>query len=377
MPDAPPQSPFDTLGQPAATAQLASMLAAGRPHHGLIFEGPAGTGKFRCAVGFARVLLCLDPGPEGQAPPAEPAKACGACRSCRLLHAPPGEAGNLHPDLHVVTKELSRFSDDASTRNRKLTSIPVEVLREHLLEPAHRSPQLGPRKVFVLDEAELLNPAGQNVLLKTLEEPPPGTFLILVTSSGERLLPTVRSRCQRVGFQPLPDAVVDGWLTEHHGNLDPPTRGWVTRFADGSLGRAELALDRGLLSWRESLDPLLAAAAAGRAVPELPDAANDALKAFAEGEVKQNTYASKEAANRRAAGLLAHLLAREARTHLEAAARGCPADDPVANERRVARPLAAIAAVDVFRERLESSVNLSLAVSELALGYAAAWRAPA
>ena len=361
-------APFDTLGQPAATTQLASMLASGRPHHGLIFEGPSGVGKFRCVVGFARVLLCLDP------PAGEPAEACGRCESCRLLDGPPGEAGDRHPDLHVVTKELSRFSDDASTRNRKLTSIPVEVLREHLLEPAHRSPQLGPRKVFVLDEAELLNPAGQNVLLKTLEEPPPGTFLILVTSSGERLLPTVRSRCQRVGFQPLPDATVGDWITRHHGDLDAPTRGWVTRFADGSLGRAGLALDRGLVSWSDRLGPLLDAAAAGRAVPELTDAGNEAIKGFAEGWVKEFPQASKEAANRQAAGLLAHLFAREARTRLEAAARGCPADDPLANEHRVAAPLAAIAAVDVFRERMESSVNLSLAVAELALGYAAAWR---
>ena len=162
----------------------------------------------------------------------------------------------------------------------------------------------------MLDEAELLNPAGQNVLLKTLEEPPPGTFLILVTSSGERLLPTVRSRCQRVGFQPLPDATVGDWITRHHGDLDAPTRGWVTRFADGSLGRAGLALDRGLVSWSDRLGPLLDAAAAGRAVPELTDAGNEAIKGFAEGWVKEFPQASKEAANRQAAGLLAHLFAR-------------------------------------------------------------------
>lgn len=359
---------FDTLGQPAATGQLASMLKSGRPHHGLMFEGPAGVGKFRCAVGLARVLLCLN------APADRPAEACGQCRSCVLLRGSTEEAGAAHPDLHVVAKELSRFSDDAQTRNRKLTSIPVEVLREHLLEPAHRSAQLGERKVFVLDEAELLNPAGQNVLLKTLEEPPPGTFLILVTSSGERLLPTVRSRCQRVGFQPLPPGVVDAWMAEHHATLDAPTRGWVTRFADGSLGRARLALDRGLVGWSDRLGPLLSAAAAGRAVPELSDAANEAIKAFAEQTVKEQPQASKEAANRQAASLLAHLFAIEARAGLEAAARGCPADDPLANEERVAAPLAAIEAVDVFRQRLESSVNLSLAVAELSLGYAAAWR---
>ena len=368
-----PDAPFDTLGQPAATSQLAAMLAAGRPHHGLVFEGPAGVGKFRCAVGFARVLLCLDP------PPGRPAGACGACRSCRLLGGPPGEAGGEaganHPDLHVVTKELSRFSEDAGTRGRKLTSIPVEVLREHLLGPAHRSPQLGPRKVFVLDEAELLNPAGQNALLKTLEEPPPGTFLVLVSSAAERLLPTVRSRCQRVGFQPLPDAVVDAWFSEHHPNLPAAERGWATRFADGSLGRAQLALDRGLLGWAQRIGPLLADAASGRAVPGLADACTDALKAYAEAWVKDHANASKEAANRQAAGLLAHLFAREARGHLEAAARGCPVDDPIANEARVAGPLAAIAAVDTYRERLNSSVNLGLATSELALGYAAAWRA--
>ena len=162
----------------------------------------------------------------------------------------------------------------------------------------------------MLDEAELLNPAGQNVLLKTLEEPPPGTFLILVTSSGERLLPTVP--------QPLPACRLPAAARRDRRRLDhgePPrprraTRGWVTRFADGSLGRAGLALDRGLVSWSDRLGPLLDAAAAGRAVPELTDAGNEVIKGFAEGWVKEFPQASKEAANRQAAGLLAHLFAR-------------------------------------------------------------------
>src|SRR5690606_4650358 len=117
-----------------------------------------------------------------------------------------------HPDLHVVTKELARYSEDRSTRERKLTQIPVDVLRTELIEPVYRAAQMGHGKVFIVDEAELLNDAGQNAMLKTLEEPPAGTTIILVTSIQDRLLPTIRSRCQRVAFVPLPDSVVSRWL---------------------------------------------------------------------------------------------------------------------------------------------------------------------
>ncbi|MEL7087151.1 MAG: hypothetical protein AAGL98_01715, partial [Planctomycetota bacterium] len=220
------------LGQTHALDQLHAQLTSGRVHHAQIFHGPAGVGKFTTALALAKVLLCHAP----ERDLAGRVTACGGCVSCLTFRPAPEEAGPdatpgagagaaagagagagafpgvAHPDLHVVNKELARYSDDRQVRDRKLTSIPVDVLRTALIEPAYLGAQLNHGKVFIVDEAELLNAAGQNVLLKTLEEPPTpddntgggGTTIILVTANEDRLLPTIRSRCQRIAFVPLP-----------------------------------------------------------------------------------------------------------------------------------------------------------------------------
>ena len=242
------------LGQPAALDALRNQLSTERVHHAQIFHGPAGVGKFTTAVAFARELLCHNPVTDLHGN----ASACDQCGSCKLFRQikeaeqsgdPTATLSSAHPDLHIITKELALFSDDAQERSRKLTTIPVGVIREHLLGPASHSPQLNHGKVFIVDEAELLNPTGQNALLKTLEEPTPGTYLILVTSSEHRLLPTIRSRCQRVAFGPLDDSAVSRWLAEHHADLDEPTAKWIVGFAQGSLGRASLAVRFELVQW--------------------------------------------------------------------------------------------------------------------------------
>jgi len=154
------------LGQPRAIDVIQKQLASGRLHHAWVFHGPAGVGKFTTAIAFARVLLCHD----RTADLAGRVGACGACASCRALDAAPDDGGradeaslgSAHPDLHVITKELARYDDDAKIRNAKLRAIPVDVVRHALIEPANRSAQLADGrfgKVFVVDEAELLNPA--------------------------------------------------------------------------------------------------------------------------------------------------------------------------------------------------------------------------
>ena len=98
---------------------------------------------------------------------------------------------------------------------------PVDVLRQHMIggwtkdpprfheAPAYLTPLSAPAKTFIIDEAELIDTVGQNALLKTLEEPPRRTYIFLVTSRPERLLPTIRSRCQHVRFVPLDHASMD------------------------------------------------------------------------------------------------------------------------------------------------------------------------
>ncbi|MEM8782836.1 MAG: DNA polymerase III subunit [Planctomycetota bacterium] len=373
----------DILGQRVAIGQLRAMLASERLHHGLIFHGPAGVGKFTTAVSLARRVLCHRP----ETTLTGETLACGHCASCRLFKEPPtDDEGGLpgddpssggHPDLHVVTKELSRYSDDANVRARKLTNIPVDVLKEHLIGPAFRSAQLGHGKVFVVDEAELIRGEGQNALLKTLEEPPAGTTIVLVTSSEERLLPTIRSRCQRIAFVPLPPEEVARFVKREAPALDANGAAWVARFADGSLGRAALALEHGLTDWADALVPMVHGLAKGRAMPGFGDESAQKIEAFAEGWVKAHANASKEAANKLAADLLAQLVTAEARHALRQAAGGVPAGDALAGDAALGPWLSVIDAAASFRRRLGSNVNLKLACAGLSADLHAAFAQPA
>lgn len=316
-------------GHQRAVQTLCEQHAADRLHHAYIFHGPAGVGKFTAARAFARMLLNTE--------------------------------SNEHPDLHIVTKELARYSDDANIRSRKLMSIPVAVVRQALLEPVYRAANVpGGRKVFIVDEAELLNRESQNALLKTLEEPPAGTVLILVTAGEDRLLPTIRSRAQRVAFHRLPDAVVADWLSEHAADLSDDRRDAALTFAQGSIGRAQLALDYDLLPWVERVLPAIDALSHGK-----PDAALGAdihrfVDDFAKTWVDRHDNASKEAANQHGASLMYSMIADHAARRLREAA---DSDDPEASTEPW---LAVIDAIEQSRQLLASNLNPSLVADHLA-----------
>ena len=362
------------LGQARAVGQLERQLSTGRGHHALIFHGPVGVGKFTTALAYARVLLCHDRVTDlaGQV------AACGTCNACRLLNnlTPDGEGTKdddtrgltaSHPDLHVVRKELARFSEDAATRNRKLTRIPVEVLRTALIEPAGLGARLGHGKVFIIDEAELLNQAGQNALLKTLEEPPAGTTLILVTASEDRLLPTIRSRCMRIAFAPLPDDAVEKWCDKRAPGLTAEQRRDLIAFAAGSLGRAQLIERFGLLSWCGSVPPALDRAAQARPTPALGQEIFSFIDTFAADWVKAHANASKEAANKLGADLMWSLIATHARRRIAELTDRCDPADPQAAGDTLAPWLNVIDATERAQLLLASNVNLSITCDHLAV----------
>lgn len=361
------------LGQSAALDALRNQLLTERVHHAQIFHGPAGVGKFTTAIAFARELLCQDPVTDLHGN----RSACDVCASCKLFKTlneaeesddPTATLSSAHPDLHIITKELALFSDDAQERSRKLTSIPVGVIREHLLGPASLAPALNHGKVFIVDEAELLNPTGQNALLKTLEEPTDGTYLILVTSSEHRLLPTIRSRCQRVAFGPLDDTAVARWLSEHHPDLDEPTAKWVVGFAQGSLGRAALAVRFDLVEWGTAvLSPMQRLAKSGRPEPQLGASIAECVDGFAAAWVSAHKNASKEAANRRAAALMGSMVSNFARRRMATIAEQCDPDAPSNSEQALTPWLGVIAAVSEFESQLNSNVNLKLCCEGLGM----------
>ena len=354
------------LGQSRAIKTLQSALQSDRLHHAYIFHGPAGVGKFTTARHFAAVLLCRDP----QIDLAGQTIACGSCASCRRLNSDEeisssSESHQAHPDLHVVTKELARFSDDAAVRGRKLTTIPVTVLRRSLMDPVYRSPQLGDKKVFILDEAHLLNDTGQNLLLKTLEQPPSGTYLILVTDSHDKLLPTIRSRCQHVAFVPLPEAVVREWLDQQAPDLGEAQRRWLIGFVAGSLGRARLVIDYELFDWAQTVVPALDQMVQDRFPSDLGQQMAQMIDCFAKQWVDRHDGASKEAANRHGAGLMWSLIGQSARQKMAELSMRYATSHQEALAHRLDPWLAVIDALESTHRELWANVNIGLVTDHL------------
>ena len=278
----------------------------------------------------------------------------------------------------MVNKELAAFHPDPKVRSRKQTTIPVDIIRDALIKPAYLAPQLNHGKVFIVDEAHLLRHEGQNALLKVLEEPPTtggGTTIILITPREDALLPTIRSRCQRTSFVPLPDDVVDRYLDEHATELGPRGRSWLTAFAAGSLGRARLALDHDLAEWAQTILPGFDALAQGRPEGGLGPAMEARIKAFAEGWVKKHKQASKEAANKAAAGLMFRLVTTHARQQLTLAAANCDPADPDAADATLRPWTKLIDHVGTAETRLASNVHLGLLCDGLVASAAGALHA--
>ncbi len=349
------------LGHEKALAQLNAAVASDRLHHAWIFHGPEGVGKFTAALAWAAMLLdpTSSPGLTGvyQNEPGSPTQ--------RLL------ASGTHPDLHVIRKELARFSSDAKVRDSKLATIPKGVVEQHLIEPASVAPVMKTGsmvgKVFIVDEAELLdrsptNAPTQNAILKTLEEPAPGTVIVLVTSSEDRLLPTIRSRCQRVVFGPLGDRAMETWMERAGVDTGGDERMWLLRAAQGSPGRLLSLRDAGAYAWHLELDPMLAEAARGRHPLALGATMTKLVDDWASGWVKLGEKAgenrSKDAANRAGVRRMLSLVAEHARTGLS---------DPG----RSAHALRTIELVGRAQQEIDTNVQMRMVFDHLAAGLSA------
>ncbi len=345
------------FGQAHATAQLAQAIASGHMHHAWILHGPAGVGKCAAALECARLLL------DGESSPAHIAafKAPRETRVAELIDI------DSHPDLHLIRKERADDSSIKELRDRKQTNIPLDLLRELMIggtvgdgksfdSPVWRSSYLGHNKVFILDEAELLDPYGQNALLKTLEEPPAGTYIFLVTTQEERLLPTIRSRCQRVAFRALDASSMHAWFERFA--VEPDARAWLAEFSDGAPGTAALALTHGLRAWSDELLPRFASLESGRFDGGLADRLAELVGEFAERVVKENPKASKEAANRLGTRCALLTLASRSRAQLASAARGGDVE-------AVAKAAFRVELIARLESEIRSNVNLKHALANL------------
>lgn len=308
----PPLPLTDIVGQSRAVDTLTHAADSGRLHHAWIFHGPEGVGKFTTALAWAAMLLDPDVSRDlSGTPVTDPASS-----TQKLIKS------GTHPDLFVIKKELARYADDKRVRDQKLATIPKDVVTKHLIEPARLAPTIkngaNASRVFIVDEAELLdrsptNAPVQNAILKTLEEPAPGVVIILVTSSEDRLLPTIRSRCQRVAFAPIDDDAMDRWASARGIDTHTNEHAWLRDHAAGSPGRYLWAHDEGLHAWADEILPQIDDAMRGtypialgsRMTSLVDDWAKDWVK---RGE-KVGEHRSKDAANRVGASRMLALLA--------------------------------------------------------------------
>lgn len=208
----------------------------GRIAHAYLFLGPDGIGKRLVALRIAQSLFC-------QRIPDNQLDACGACPACKQVLA------GTHPDLLTVAcpegkRELPIALIVGSDENRG---------REGLLHDLALHPMSASRRIAILDDADKMNEESANALLKTLEEPPPGAILFLISPSLETLLPTIRSRCQKVQFAPLTDDELAGLLVQLGWEADPRAAAAVAALSEGSLATARQLLDPGLRKLRDQL----------------------------------------------------------------------------------------------------------------------------
>ena len=208
-------------GHDDVVEQFRRALGRGRMATTFLFVGPSGVGKRTFALKLAEALLCQTNRPETLDP-------CGRCDSCRLF-----EAGN-HPDLIQVAKPAGK------------SDLPIELLigskerrgQEGLCHDLWQKPQAGSRRIAIVDDADSFNDAGANALLKTLEEPPPGAVIILIATSAETQLPTIRSRAQMIRFLPLSAEIVERLLIDKQLVANAADAHRLAAHAEGSLERA-------------------------------------------------------------------------------------------------------------------------------------------
>lgn len=208
----------------------------GRLGSSFLFAGPEGVGKRTFALRLAQSLLC-------QSRSEEVLEACGSCPSCVQV------AAGTHPDLEI----LSRPPDKAFIPLELLIGDKEHRMQEGLCHNLSLRPFMGGRKIAIIDDADYLNPEGANCLLKTLEEPPPRSVLILIGTSPARQLPTIRSRCQLVRFCPLDPQVVASLLVTQGIVSDPQQAERLAQLSEGSLQRAKDMSDADLWAFRTRL----------------------------------------------------------------------------------------------------------------------------
>lgn len=214
----------DVIGQKLASTVLLRAVREEKVTHAYLFSGPESVGKMTTALAFASALNCQNPTENGD--------ACGQCVSCRMI-----SEGN-HPDVQTISPS------GAQTK--------IEQMKE-LRRSANFAPVVGKWKVMVVEQADTLNEAAANSILKTLEEPPAYLIIILLSKNPVLILPTIRSRCLVIRFANAGEDELKEALMSRFGAGEDEAR-FLTAYSEGRPGAAiSLVGNENFFEWRRQV----------------------------------------------------------------------------------------------------------------------------
>jgi len=196
----------------------------------MLFWGEKGTGKMTTALNFANSLLCLNQ---------KKWEGCGNCVSCQLLKK------GLHPDLRIIDTLKDTISID-EIKGKEIEN------KEGLIQFLSFYPQVSPFRIVIINEAEKLSLDAQNAFLKTLEEPPPHSIIILTSNEPDKLLPTVYSRLLTLRFNRLPKEKLKKYLAKEY-SLEEEVAEKIALQSNGKIGLAIKLLDKEFVQKRSRL----------------------------------------------------------------------------------------------------------------------------
>ncbi len=200
----------DIIGQEPIKEHFRKAIETGQVGHAYIINGERGSGKEFVAKHFARAILCESGKNE----------SCDECHSCKMAIA------GSHPDIIRLTHE-------------KPNVITVDDIRNQIVSDVQIKPYGDGKKIYIINDAEKMNQAAQNALLKTLEEPPAYVVIMLLTTNSQMLLPTIISRCVQLNMKPVENRQMRKYLMEQIQVSDYQADMCIA-FARGNLGRAKM-----------------------------------------------------------------------------------------------------------------------------------------
>lgn len=350
----PPQpSGWPLIGHDKAIGTLRRSLRTGQLSHAYLFLGPIGVGKHKLALTLAMTVNCMGEKPPGQEWPDVP---CLLCPSCSRI------ARGAHPDVAEINLAVqAQASGEAGKKGVHSRELKIEIIRD-LQASVGLSPHSARRRVYIIGDADHLNEEASNCLLKTLEEPPTHTILILLANDEEAVLPTISSRCVQVPVRPLSRAIVAASLKAVWGAGDEQAE-TLAALSGGRLGYAATMLDdQAAMSRRlEALEQ--ASGLSGASILERVEAAARYAKRYTDARSELFDMLDEWEAWWRDV-----LVVKANAAELVAAVDQLPALQITAQRTSVYGAASAVRLVQQTRLQLQENVNPRLALEALTLG---------